>query len=233
LFQREGIQHIKSKVNDPELQKKVTPDYLMGCKRILLSNDYYPALNRSNVSLLSRESGIKQFTETGIETIDGKMVDVDLIIYATGFHASENVVVYPVVGKGGRTVDEEWAHHAHAYLGTTVPNFPNFFILAGPNTGTGHTSAIGMIESQLEYVLAALKHRKKHNWRSIEVKEDVESAYNDRIQKKLKTSVWQTGGCHSWYQTEDGYNTTMYPDFTFLFRRDCKNFQPGKHHIVK
>jgi len=232
LMQSQGVKNIKDHVNDKELQKKVIPDYLMGCKRILLSNDYYPSLNRSNVSLLTKESGIEQFNENGIETIDGKQVDVDLIVYATGFHASENVVVYPVIGRGGRTVDEEWEHHAHAFLGTTVPHFPNFFILAGPNTGTGHTSAIGLMESQLEYILRMINHKKKHNWKSIEIKEDVEEAYNKKLQKKLKSSVWQTGGCHSWYQTEDGYNTTMYPDFTFLFKRDCKNFQPRKHIIT-
>jgi len=233
LMQSQGVKNITDHVNDKELQKKVTPDYLMGCKRILLSNDYYPSLNRNNVTLLTKESGIKEFNEKGIETTDGKQVDTDLIVYATGFHASENVVVYPVIGKGGRSIEDEWSHHAHAYLGTTVPHFPNLFILAGPNTGTGHTSAIGLMESQLEYILRMIEHKRKKNWKSIEIKQDVEEAYNRKIQKKLKNSVWQTGGCQSWYQTEDGYNTTMYPDFTFIFRRDCKNFQPRKHIIIK
>lgn len=229
FFQKEGEEHIKAKVDDPVLQQKITPDYLMGCKRVLLSNDYYPMLNRDNVTLLTRESGIKQFNETGIETIDGRQVDADLIVYATGFHASENVVVYPVQGRGGALLSDAWEHHAHAYLGTMVPNFPNLLLVSGPNTGTGHTSAIGMIEFQLEYVIRVLKDYQKKGWRAIEVKEEVEAAYNKKLQEQLADTVWQTGGCQSWYQTKDGYNTTMYPNFTFLFRRDCKNYKPSDH----
>ncbi|MEZ5003358.1 MAG: NAD(P)/FAD-dependent oxidoreductase [Chitinophagales bacterium] len=231
LFQKEGEDHIKSAIKDKDLQKKVLPDYLMGCKRILLSSDYYPSLNRPNVRLLTRESGIKEFTPTGIATIDGQQIDVDLVVFATGFHASEDVVVYPVIGRNGVTLDDAWQHHAHAYLGTTVPNFPNFFLLAGPNTGTGHTSAIGMLEAQMEYILRAIQYKQKKNCKTIEVKSEIEAKYNEVLQKELAKSVWQTGGCSSWYQTKDGINTTMYPRFTFLFKRDCQNFEP-KEHIV-
>lgn len=232
LFQKEGEQHIKDVVKDKALQKKVTPDYLMGCKRILLSNDYYPTLNRPNVTLLDKNSGIKEFTTNGITTIDGQHIEADLVVFATGFHASEDVVVYPVIGRNETTLEDAWHHHAHAYLGTTVPNFPNLFLLAGPNTGTGHTSAIGMLESQLEYIMRAIEHKQKKNWKTIEVKQSVEEKYNEMLQKELAKSVWQTGGCSSWYQTKDGINTTMYPRFTFLFKKDCQNFKP-KEHIIK
>lgn len=232
LFQKEGEDHIKDSVKDPELRKKVTPDYLMGCKRILMSNNYYTTLNKDNVTLLTKESGIQSFTKDGIKTADGQEIKADLVVFATGFHASENVVVYPVIGRNGKTLKEEWDGHAHAYLGTTVPNFPNLFLMAGPNTGTGHTSALGLLEAQLEYVIRAIDHKQKKQWKTIEVKADVEEKYNKAIQKDLSKSVWQTGGCHSWYLTEDGYNTTMYPRFTFLFKRDCKNFKTSDHILT-
>jgi cation diffusion facilitator CzcD-associated flavoprotein CzcO len=232
IYQKEAEQHIRDVIRDPELQRKVTPDFIMGCKRVLLSSDYYQSLNRDNVHLLTKESGIGSFNENGIATTDGKQVDVDMIVYATGFHASENNVVYPVTGRGGRTLEEEWTGGAHAYLGATVPHFPNLFLIAGPNTGTGHTSALGLIESQLEYVMRAIGHVRRKNARSIEVKDDVERQYNEDIQKQLASTVWMKGGCHSWYQTEDGKITTLYPNFTFIFRRDCKNFKSGNHILA-
>lgn len=231
LFSQQAVKHIESTIKDPEIQRKVTPDYVMGCKRILLSSDYYPSLNRANVTLLTRESGVKAINESGLETLDGDQVDVDLIVYATGFHASEDVVVYPVKGRGGLEINQAWESYAHAYLGTTVPGFPNLFLLSGPNTGTGHTSQVYMIECQLEYIMRMLKHRRKHGWKTIEVRRDVEEKYNRRLQEKLKTSVWQTGGCQSWYLTKDGHNTTMYPFFTFLFQRECRDFKPREHLI--
>ena len=230
LFQKEAENHIKNSINSKELQKIMTPDYMMGCKRILIANDYYPTLNRDNVHVLpASQTGVDSFNETGIATTDGQQIDVDLIVYATGFHASENTVVYPITGKNGITVDEAWKDGAHAYLGTMVPDFPNLFIIAGPNTGTGHTSAIGLIESQLEYITRAIKHKQDKNLKSIEVKADVEEKYNAKIQKQLKGSVWEIGGCHSWYLTEDGKNTTLYPTFSFIFRRDCKRLKAGEH----
>jgi cation diffusion facilitator CzcD-associated flavoprotein CzcO len=221
--------HIKRSIPDPKLRAKVTPTYTMGCKRILLDNDYYRALCRENVHLLSSENGIAHFNETGIHTTNGKQIDVDLIIYATGFHVSENIVAYPVIGKGGTTIDEEWKDGAHAYLGTMVPGFPNFFIVTGPNASTGHTSVIGLIESQVEYIMRAIAHKKKKQAYTIEIRTEVEKAYNEKIQKKLKGTVWQTGGCHSWYQTKDGKITTLYPTSSFIFRSDCKNFKPKNH----
>lgn len=233
VFQKEGEAHIRKTISDPELRRKVTPDFLMGCKRVLLSSDYYQSLNRPNVHLLTRESGIETFNETGIATTDGQQIDVDLIVYATGFHAAENHVVYPIIGRNGKKIEDEWENGAHAYLGSTVPNFPNLFILAGPNTGTGHTSALGLIEAQLEYIMRAILHMRNERAKSIEIRAEVEEAYNEDIQKQLKTTVWATGGCQSWYQTEDGKITTLYPNFTFIFRRDCKNFKPKDHIIVQ
>jgi cation diffusion facilitator CzcD-associated flavoprotein CzcO len=228
-FQSQVVKFIKQEVKDEQLQLKLIPDYTMGCKRILLSDEYYASLNRSNVRLLTKESGIAAFNETGIETIDGQQIEADLIIYATGFHAAEDVVVYPIIGKKGITIQEEWSNHAHAYLGTTVPNFPNLFVLAGPNTGTGHTSAIGMMEAQLEYIVRMLQDYQRKGWQSIEIKASVEKEYNQNIQEQLKKTVWHNGGCKSWYQTESGVITTLYPTFSIKFWRDCKQFKPADH----
>lgn len=222
--------HIKKQIKDKALQQKVTPNYTIGCKRILLSNDYYPALTRENVHLLTKESGIKQLTKTGIETIDGQHIEVDVIVYATGFQAAENNIPYVVKGREGLTIQEFWKDYAHAYLGTTIPYFPNFYMLLGPNTGIGHTSAIYMIEAQLEYVIQALIAKRKNNWKAIEIKEQIEKDYNQRMHRLLKKTVWQSGGCESWYQDSEGRNVVLYPTFTYKFRKECAQLK-WHHHI--
>lgn len=222
--------HIKKYIKDKDFQAKVTPDYTIGCKRILLSNEYYPALTRENVQLLTKESGIKRLTKTGIETIDGQHIEVDIIVYATGFNAAENNIPYVVKGREGVTIQEAWKDYAHAYLGTTVPYFPNFYMLLGPNTGIGHTSAIYMIEAQLEYIVQALLAKRKNDWKAIEIKEQIEKNYTNRIHRLLKKTVWQSGGCESWYQDSEGRNVVLYPTFTYQFRKDCARLK-WHHHI--
>ena len=229
-FEPIAKQHIKKHIKDKELRAKVTPDYIIGCKRILLSNDYYPALTRENVHLLTKKSGIKQLTETGIETIDGQQIDVDIIVYATGFHAAENNIPYVIKGRNNTTIQKYWKDYAHAYLGTTIPYFPNFYMLLGPNTGIGHTSAIYMIEAQLEYIIPLLLAKRKNAWKAIEIKEKIEKDYNSRIHRLLKKTVWQSGGCESWYQDSEGRNVILYPTFTYQFRKECANLK-WHHHI--
>jgi len=226
-----ALHQLKKYVHDANLRDKLTPQFGFGCKRVLLSNEYYPALTRSNVTLITE--GIKEINETGILSSEGQQYDVDLIVYATGFQASENNIPYPVIGRDGISLKEIWKDGSHAYAGTTVPYFPNFFILAGPNTGSGHTSAIYFIESQLKYINETIIAIKKNYWKSVEIKESVENAYNLKIQKLLSKSVWQTGGCKSWYQTASGKNTALYPTFTFLFRKATSNFEPALHLITK
>lgn len=152
---------IKKHIGDENLLKQVTPNYTIGCKRVLLSNTYYPTLMRENVQLLSKESGINHINSSGVRTIDDQQIDVDLIVYATGFHASENNIPYPVIGREGRTLEEEWKNGAHAYLGTMIPHFPNFYILGGPNTGIGHTSAIHLMESQMFYIMKMIQNKER------------------------------------------------------------------------
>jgi len=230
LFKQKAKYFLKKNVPDKELRKKLTPDFMLGCKRVLLTSDYYSTLQRENVSLIT--DGIDHINETGLLTIGGEQIDVDLIVYATGFHASENNIPYPIIGRGGLSIEDSWKDGAHAYLGTTVPYFPNLFILVGPNTGIGHTSAIHIMESQMKYIMETLKVMHKNNWKTVEVKENIELAYNKKIQKQLSKTVWQTGGCKSWYQTESGKNTTLYPDFSFVFRKASSKFKK-EEHLVK
>jgi len=231
IFQARALKYLKKQVPDKELRKKLTPDFMLGCKRVLLTNDYYPALQRDNVFL--ETDGIVEINENGILTKKGEQINLDLIVFATGFNASENNIPYPVCGRNGMTLEKSWRQGAHAYVGTTVPFFPNYFILVGPNTGIGHTSALHIMESQMNYIMQALNSMRKNHWKSIEIKEEVEKDYNKKIHEKLSKTVWQIGGCKSWYQTRDGKNTTLYPSFSFVFRKDSAKFNSDDHLIVK
>ena len=228
-IQQWALTYLKRKVKDPELRKKLTPDFMLGCKRVLLTSEYFPALQRNNVHL--ETDGIEEINETGLLTKSGNQIDVDLIVYATGFYAAEHNIPYPVIGRNGLTLEEYWKDGAHAYIGTVVPHFPNLFILVGPNTGIGHTSALHIMESQMKYIMETLKAMRQNKWKSVEVKEDVESAYNQKIQKQLAKTVWQIGGCKSWYQTKEGKNTTLYPTYSFVFRKATSKFKK-KEHLV-
>ena len=229
IFQNKAKKFLKKNIPNPELREKLTPDFLLGCKRVLLTNDYYPALLRENVNLVT--DGIELINETGLLTKSGEQIDVDLIVYATGFHASENNIPYPVIGRNGLSIQESWIEGAHAYIGTVVPHFPNLFILVGPNTGIGHTSALHIMESQMKYIMKTIQAMRNNNWKSVEIKEDVENAYNEKIQKQLSKTVWQIGGCKSWYQTESGKNTTLYPTYSFVFRKDASEFKKEEHLV--
>jgi cation diffusion facilitator CzcD-associated flavoprotein CzcO len=216
-------------VKDPELRKKITPNYVIGCKRILLSNEYYPAIQQPNVSVIV--DGIKEINATGIVTRDGAQHDVDAIVLATGFQASEDVSRYDVKGIGGLDLNEAWRSGAEAYLGTTVSGFPNMFLVVGPNTGLGHSSMILMIEAQVNYIMQALKSIRQQKVRYIDVKKEVQQKYNETLQAELAKSVWQSGGCHSWYQTKDGKNVTLWPGFTFTFMKRTKKFEMDKYDV--
>jgi cation diffusion facilitator CzcD-associated flavoprotein CzcO len=216
LVQKAALQYLTTSVPDPELQKKLIPNYTFGCKRVLISNDYYPALMRPNVEVI--DSGISEITEEHVVTRDGRRVELDALILGTGFRASEDAAPFEVRGKGGVDLNEHWkAEGAQAYLGTTVAGFPNFFIISGPNTGLGHSSLILMIESQVTHIMSALEAFRKLRARAIEVRREVEAVYNRHLQTRLERSVWASG-CASWYRTRTGRNTTLWPHFTFVFR---------------
>jgi cation diffusion facilitator CzcD-associated flavoprotein CzcO len=222
------IHHLNSSIKDETLRKKLTPQFVLGCKRILLSNEYYPALQRPNVHLIT--DSIQEITPEGILTRDGVEHEVDTIIMATGFQAAEGVLRYEVKGKGGLDLNDAWRDGAEAYLGTSISGFPNMYIVVGPNTGLGHSSMILMIEAQVGYIMQALTAMREKGARSADVKKEVEKQYNEEIQAKLTKSVWQSGGCMSWYQTKSGKNVTLWPGFTFTFMNRTRHFEPDKYN---
>lgn len=230
--QKKAEAFIKEQIRDPELQKAVKPDYTIGCKRIILSSSLYPALDRDHVTLHTRDDAIAEIDATGIQTTKGEKLDVDLIVYATGYNATDGAVGYPIVGRDGRSVAENWSEFPRAYLGTAMPNFPNLFVMTGPNTGIGHTSAIFIIESQLEYVEKAMKAVLNGKHRSIEVTPEAEEAYTTHIHEEMEKTVWKSGGCTSWYQSKSGHVIAMFPGFSFSYRFLASAFKP-KHHVFK
>lgn len=226
LLERFSRRHMESQVPDPALRQKLTPSYSIGCKRILLSDEFYPALCQPNATLVTES--IREVVENGIVTSDGVLHELDAIILCTGFKVWGNPALERLHGRDGRSIAETWSHGATAYLGTTVPGFPNLFLLSGPHTGVGHTSLVYMIESQIEYVLNALAALERHNAAAIEVRPEIVTRYSAEMQGMLAGSVWNSG-CASWYLDAQGRNTSMWPTFTFRFRRRTKKFDDRVH----
>lgn len=228
-LERIALRHLDQAVPDPVLRAKLTPGYRIGCKRILLSNDYFAALQRENTELVT--SGIREVTPTGITTEDGKEHALDAIVLATGFQAAEMLAPFPVRGRGGEELSERWKEGAEAYLGTTLSGFPNLFMLFGPNTALGHNSVVYMMESQMAYVLDALRVLREGRLKTIEVTKNAQAAFNQRLRGKLARTIWATGGCHSWYQTRTGKITTLWPGFTFEFRWRLRRFDVENYRL--
>lgn len=208
--------HLEKHVADPQLRAKLTPDYRIGCKRILLSNDYYPTLCRDNVTL--ETTAIARVEKDAVILADGRRVPVDVIIYGTGFHVTDRTQdPFDVIGEGGRRLKDDWKDGAEAHLGITVTGYPNYFILMGPNTGLGHNSIIYMIESQIAYIMSALRAMDARGLRTLDAKPQAQAAFVDEINRKVGSTVWSSG-CRSWYLSANGRNTTIWPDYTFKYR---------------
>lgn len=226
----EGLarRNIAKQVKDPVLRAKLTPDYTIGCKRVLLSNDYYQALTQKNVDVVT--TGIREITARGVVTDDGVEHEVDAIIYGTGFKATDMLSGFSITGVKGEDLNARWKRDgAQAYLGTTVAGFPNMYFLMGPNTGLGHSSMVYMIESQIHYVMEALKLMKAKGYNHLDVKPEVQAAFNSKLAGKLDGTVWNNGGCLSWYRDEQGRNVTLWPDFTFRFRSATARLNPADY----
>lgn len=221
---------LRKHIQDPDLRAKLTPDFTIGCKRIILSNTLYPALASHNVTLHDQHDGVTGFYEQGIETSQGKRIECDVVVFATGFNAVDGLVSYSVTGRNGIELNEAWRDYAHAYLGTSVPQFPNFFLFNGPNTGIGHTSALFILESQIQYVSKAIDSVLAQGKRAIEVTAEAEREYNQMLDNAMRQTVWSWGGCKSWYQNAHGKVVALLPTFTFIFRRWCKAFKSQHHH---
>jgi cation diffusion facilitator CzcD-associated flavoprotein CzcO len=197
------------KIADPVLRAKLTPDYLLGCKRVLISNDYYRAVARENVDLVT--SGIAEVKADQIVTVDGKARAVDAIIYGTGFKAADTARYGRIKGAGGVELADVWAQGGRVFWGVAMTGFPNYFMLLGPNTGLGHNSVVIMIEAQVRYIMSALKQMRRRKIRAIDVLPQSAAQFADMLEKRMAKTVWQRGGCQSWYQDEQGRNTTMWP----------------------
>src|SRR3954451_7541435 len=226
--ERIAKRHMKKQVSDPELLEKVTPDYTIGCKRILPSNKWYPALGEPNVELVS--AGVKEVRRNSIVDANGVEREVDAIVFGTGFHVTDMPVADLVRGRDGRSLHECWGGSPRAHLGTAVPGFPNFFLLLGPNTGLGHNSMVYMIESQIEYVLGALRELEKSGASTVEVRADVVERFVARIDERMEGTVWSTG-CQSWYLDDTGRNGTLWPDWTWRFRRRTARFDADSYEL--
>lgn len=229
-MQRMASDHLKKSVPDLELRARLTPDYIMGCKRLLFSNDFYPAIARPNVDLVT--GGIREIRPHSIVTADGQEREVDTIIFGTGFRATDRPVAQRVWGRDGLKLGEAWSNGMSAYRGTTVAGFPNMFMLLGPNTTSAHTSMTLFIEAQVNYVIDALRKMEKRDLASVDVRPEVQSAYNDEIQERLSTTVWNAGNCNSWYRDANGRNSTLWPTYSWRFRRLTKRFDLGSYEVA-
>jgi cyclohexanone monooxygenase len=227
LIQKIAQLQIARQIPDKELRKKVTPDYTIGCKRVLMANNYYPALNKPNLEVIT--DAVSEVRANSVISADGTEREVDAIIWGTGFYVTTNPAWDHLYGRDGRSLTQTWEKTGmEANLGIEIANFPNLFMIIGPNTGLGHSSMVYMIESCVDYVMRALKFIEKHEVGSVEVTRAALDEFEQTIQSQMKGTVWTSGGCSSWYLDANGRNTTLWPGFTFQFRRECRNFDPSK-----
>ena len=219
--------HLRRSVRDPALRARLTPDYTMGCKRIVLSNDYYPALTRANVEVVT--TGISEVRARSIVGVGGIERPVDAIILGTGFRPTDPPLAPRIRGRGGLTLAEVWAGSPRAHAGTTVSGFPNLFLLLGPNTGIGHTSAVYMIEAQIEHLVGALRFMRDHGANAVEPRPEAQDAYVSAVDHRSQGTVWTAGGCQSWYLDRTGRNSAVWPDFTWKYRRRTARFRAEEY----
>lgn len=222
LGQKLAEAFIRFQVKDKEIAKKLTPDYTMGCKRILVSNRYFPTFNRKNVELVT--DSIQEITENAIVTKDGQVREIDCLIYGTGFITDPRIYLkdFKCYGENGIELKEAWKEGAESYYGISTKGFPNLFQLLGPNTVLGHNSVIFMIESQVNYILQLIEAVEKSQTKAIVVKDGVQEEFNRKIQEKFAGTVWQSG-CVSWYQQEGGKNFSLWPSYTWKYWLETKN----------
>ncbi|HEX8353717.1 MAG TPA: NAD(P)/FAD-dependent oxidoreductase [Pyrinomonadaceae bacterium] len=227
LIRRVALRHMERSVPDPALRDKLTPRYEIGCKRILVSNDYLPALARPNVELVTE--AVAEVRGHSVVGVDGAEREVDTIIFGTGFRVTDQPLAGRVRGRGGVTLEAAWKGSPRAHLGTTVSGFPNLFILLGPNTGLGHTSVVYMIEAQIEFFMNALGYMERHGVETIEPRPEAQDAYVREVERRMEGTVWTSGGCASWYLDRTGRNSTLWPDFTWRFRRRVARLDPAEY----
>ncbi|MGW5308564.1 flavin-containing monooxygenase [Nocardia thailandica] len=223
---------IRWEIRDPELRAKVTPKYRLGCKRMLISNNYYQALARDNVDVVT--DGIAEIRGNTIVAADGTEREVDALVFATGFKITDSPTYDMITGRDGRTLAEMFATEGiAAYKGSAVANFPNVFVMLGPNSALSYTSAIITIECQIAYIADAIATFEREGLRTVEVRKDVQQDYNATLQAKFPGTVWADGGCHSWFVDGEGHNATLWPDFSFRFRKALRRFDIDAYDVTR
>ena len=230
IGEKESLRHLKASVSDPELRRKLTPDFQFGCKRVLISNDYWSSFERENVELVTE--GIAEIHGDRIETVDGAQRPVDAIVLATGFDLGIASAPFPIFGRGGRSLAEVWSRGAVAYKGMTVSGFPNWFIMMGPNTGPGHTSVLVYTEAQIHYILQAVRKLMHGGVKFVDVRQEVQDRYNAGIQGRMKHTSWASG-CNSWYLSEDGGNHALFPGAASEYCLRALRFVPSEYELVR
>lgn len=222
LFQFSFQRHLAAAIADPERQRQLQPDYPLGCKRILISNNYFPALAQGNVEIVNQ--AIQSITPHGVVTADGREHPVDALIYGTGFAATDFLAPMQIKGLDGVELNQAWRDGAEAYKGISVSGFPNLFLLYGPNTNLGHNSILYMLESQFAYVLNCLDALQQQGLRYMDVKPQVQQRFNQHLQQVIRHSIWEQG-CTSWYKNAAGKNTNNWPGFTFTYRQQTRHLE--------
>jgi cation diffusion facilitator CzcD-associated flavoprotein CzcO len=222
LVARLGKAHLRRQVRDPWLRRQLTPDFTPGCKRLLVSNDYYPALQKDNCKLIAWP--IATMSPAGIRTSDGIEHHLDAVVFATGYDVHLTGPPYPIKGLDGRSLADEWTGGAQAYKSIQASGYPNLFFMTGPNSGPGHNSLLVYVEGQIDYAVRAITTILSDNLRYLDVRASVQRRYNDRLQRRLTKTTWMSG-CSSWYLTADGFNASMYPGFATQYLRQMRDFR--------
>ncbi|MED5812552.1 NAD(P)/FAD-dependent oxidoreductase [Mycolicibacterium sp. 050232] len=230
LVARLGKAHLRRQVADPWLRRQLTPDFTPGCKRMLVSSDYYPALQRDNCKLI--DWPIATMSPVGIRTSDGIEHHLDAIVFATGFDVHLTGPPYPVTGLGGRSLADEWKGGAQAYKSINVHGYPNLFLMTGPNSGPGHNSLLVYVEGQIDYAVTGISTILRKNLRYLDVRADVQQRHNTRLQQLLTKTTWMSG-CSSWYLTADGFNASMYPGTATQYLRQMRDFRLGDYDVTR
>lgn len=221
--------HLRRQIRDPWKRRQLTPDFRAGCKRMLMTNDYYPALEKDNCKLVTWP--IATISPNGIRTADGIEHEVDCIVFATGFDVAKTGTPCPVAGRDGRKLADEWSSGAYAYKSVSVSGYPNLFLTFGPNSGPGHNSALLYMEAQIDYIVAAVRLIAEQDIHSLDVRRERQDAYNTDIQRRLQATTWNSG-CNSWYLTADGHNGTMFPGLASQFTRQLARVDLDDYRVT-
>ncbi|MBM4485711.1 flavin-containing monooxygenase [Prescottella equi] len=227
VIQQIGRMQLRAQIRDPELRRSLTPDYTLGCKRLLMSNSYYPALNRPNVEV--HANAVQQVRGNVVIGADGQEREIDAIIFGTGFHILDMPIAGRVFDGQGRSLGDHWKGSPQAYLGTTVAGFPNAYVLLGPALGTGHTSAFMILEAQLDYLTAAIGAARAAGWTRMETRPEVQAAFNAEVQQALTTTVYNAGGCQSYFLDVNGRNSFNWPWSTGRMRERLRDFDASAY----